>query len=286
MSVKAYYRLAKPGIVYGNVITTIAALLFASQLHVNGLLYIATVVGIGFVIASACVFNNVLDRDMDAKMERTARRALVTGSISVRKALIYGTILGLIGITLLYTQVNALTAGWALFGFVMYVGPYTRIKRTSEWAAVIGAIPGAVPIVVGYTAVTNNFDIPALILFIILALWQLPHFYGIALYRLKEYNAAGIPVLPARKGTAATKVHIVASIVFYIFATSSLTVLGYAGYGYLVLTLVIGIAWLVQCIRGYRTMEPSVWARRIFLFSLIVLMSFCVILALSSVLPL
>jgi protoheme IX farnesyltransferase len=282
---RAYYRLAKPGIVYGNVFTTIAAFLYASQLRFNGLLFIATILGIGLVIASACVFNNYLDRDMDAKMERTARRALVTGKISVRSALIYGTILGLIGIGLLYIYVNALTAGLALFGFVMYVGAYTRIKRTSEWAAVVGAIPGAVPIVVGYTAVTNRLDTPAIILFIILALWQLPHFYAIALYRLKEYGAAGIPTLPARKGIAATKVHIVSSIVAYVLAASSLTIFGYAGYGYLALALILGIMWLAQSAREYRSMEPSVWARRVFLFSLIVLVAFSVTLAFASVLP-
>ncbi|CAN5754544.1 heme o synthase [soil metagenome] len=285
MSAREYYRLAKPGIVYGNVFTTIAAFLFAAHLHVTIVLFAATIVGIGLVIASACVFNNCLDRDMDAKMERTARRALVTGVITMRSALVYGVLLGLVGFALLYIYVNTLTAGLALFGFALYVGPYTSLKRTSAWAAVIGAIPGAVPIVVGYTAVTDRLDGVAYILFIILALWQLPHFYAIAIRRLEEYSAAGIPVLPARKGIAATKMHIVASIVLYIVATSALFLYGYAGYTYLALTLVIGLAWLVQSIRGYRTLEPAKWARRLFLFSLIVLVSFCAILAVSPVLP-
>ncbi len=282
---REYYRLAKPGIVYGNACTTIAAFLFASQLHVDPILFLATIVGIGLVIASACVCNNYLDRDMDMKMERTACRALVTGVITLRTALIYASVLGLAGFALLYIYVNSLTAGLALFGFGMYVGPYTRAKRTSPWAAVIGAIPGAIPIVVGYTAVTNHLDTAALILFIILALWQIPHFYAIALYRLKEYRAAGIPVLPAQKGIHVTKVHIVISILLYIIATLSLAMYSYAGHSYLALTLIVGFAWLIQSIRGYLTMKPSAWARRIFLFSLIVLVSFCVTLAFSSVLP-
>src|ERR1700690_3354562 len=107
---KKYYQLAKPGIVYGNVFTTIAAFLFASRWHFTLLLFAATVIGIALVIASACVFNNYRDRDIDRKMIRTKDRALVSGAISVKSALAYGAVLGCCGAVLLLVCVNILTA--------------------------------------------------------------------------------------------------------------------------------------------------------------------------------
>ena len=194
-TIKNYYNLAKPGIVYGNVFTTLAAFLFASRWHFSGVLFFATLVGIAFVIASACVFNNYFDREMDKKMPRTKSRALASGTIPALEALVYGAVLGLIGLYLLYAYTNALTAGIALFGFVVYVGMYTPLKPRSALALFVGAVAGAVPIVVGYTAVTNRFDLTAFVLFALLFIWQLPHFLGIAAYRFDEYSASGVPLL-------------------------------------------------------------------------------------------
>src|SRR5579872_2970145 len=186
MAARDYYKLTKPGIVYGNVFTTIAAFLFAIRWRFESFqsieLFLATVFGISFVIGSACVFNNYLDRDIDKRMERTQKRALVTGAISTRSALMYGTILGLVGFILLGVFVNVLTALIALVGFIFYVILYGIAKRGSHWGAVVGSVSGAVPIVVGYTAVTNQLDLTALILFLVLVFWQMPHFYAIAIY--------------------------------------------------------------------------------------------------------
>jgi protoheme IX farnesyltransferase len=286
---KDFYRLAKPGIIYGNIITTIAAFLFASRWHFAGLaslwLFIATVVGLSFVIGSACVFNNYIDRDIDRKMSRTRERALVTGIISVRSALIYGTILGLIGFALLGLFVNILTDLIALVGFVFYVVIYGLAKRGSEWGAVVGSIPGAVPILVGYTALTNHLDITALILFLVLVFWQMPHFYAIAMYRLDEYKAAGIPVLPAEKGMRTTKIHILFYIIAFILATSALWVFGFAGYVYLAVVLVLGLIWLARSVQGFTARDDTKWAKKLFLFSLIVLLGFCVAIAVAPLVP-
>jgi heme o synthase len=289
--IKDFYKLAKPGIIYGNILTTIAAFLFAfrwgSASVATILLFLATVVGLGLVIGSACVFNNYLDRNIDKKMERTKDRALVTGAVSVRSALLYGTALGLIGFTILYAYVNLLSAEIALFGFVFYVIIYGFVKRRSHWGAVVGSIPGAVPIVVGYTAVTNQLDLTALILFLILVTWQMPHFYGIAIYRLDEYKVARIPVLPAKKSIHAAKVHILFYIIAYIAAVSSLFIFGFAGYVYLASVLVFGCIWLQISVRGFRKemVDDAKWAKKLFLFSLIVLVSFCITLALAPLLP-
>ncbi len=278
---KDYYRLAKPGIIYGNVFTTIAAFLFASQWHFKGpWLFTATVFGISLIIGSACVFNNYLDRDLDAQMERTRNRVLVTGVIRAHHALIYGAVLGVFGTVILFLFVNILTTAIALIGFIFYVVLYGVAKRRSHWGAVIGSIPGAIPIVVGYTAVMNHLDPTAWILFLVLVAWQMPHFYAIALYRLDEYRAAKIPVLPAVKGWETTKIHIVLYILLYIVATGLLWVFGYAGYVYLFLVEGSGLAWLWKAFSG----SDAVWARKLFLFSLIVLVVFCVAIAITPLL--
>ncbi len=282
---REYYRLAKPGIIYGNVMTTLAAFLYASRWQFPPVFLIETLLGIGFVIASACVFNNYFDRELDVKMERTKRRALATGTIPILNALIYASVLGIVGFALLALQVNPLTALVALLGFVFYVLLYTFSKRSSPLGTIVGSVSGAVPIVVGYTAVANRLDITALILFLILVVWQMPHFYAIAIRRLEEYRAANVPVLPLMRGIRTTKLHMLAYIVAYLVATSALTLLGRAGYVYLAIVLLSGIAWLIVAIAGFSAQDDRAWAKRLFFFSLAILLSFSVALALGSVLP-
>jgi protoheme IX farnesyltransferase len=192
---KAYYQLTKPGIVYGNVFTTLCAFLFTSRWMFSWQLFFATMIGVALVIASACVFNNYFDRDIDSKMTRTKSRPLVSGSISPRAALVYGVVLAVIGFVLLYIYVNVLTTLVILAGFVVYVFWYTPLKHHSGLAVYVGAIAGAMPIVAGYTAVTASLDLTALLLFTFLFIWQLPHFFAIAAYRYDEYATAGVPLL-------------------------------------------------------------------------------------------
>ena len=288
--VKEYYRLAKPGMVYGNVITTIASFLFAlafdfSQPLHTFVLFIATTLGISLIIGSACVYNNIADREIDKKMERTKNRALVTGRISIPSALLYGALLGSIGFSLLYVCVNPLTAYIGAFGWFSYVVLYGLAKRGSSLGALVGSISGGVPIIVGYTAVTNSFDTRALLLFIILALWQMPHFYAIAIYRLEDYKKAGIPVLPAEKGMLKTKLDILIYLNLYILVTLSFSLLGYAGVVYFLSSFIFGILWLVRSLRGFTAQDDTLWAKSLFKFSLIVLLAFCTTLALSPLLP-
>jgi protoheme IX farnesyltransferase len=288
-TIRNYYKLAKPGIIYGNVLTTVAAFLFATRWHFHGVhtlyLFLATVVGISFVIGSACVFNNYFDMDIDAKMSRTKDRALVTGIISVRSAIIYAYILGIIGFALLLLYVNILTSVIALFGFIMYVVVYGYAKRKTHWGAVIGSIPGAVPIVVGYTAVTNQLDLTALTLFFVLVFWQMPHFYAIAIRRLDEYTAAGIPVLPAKKGIRETKIHILLYIIAYLASVWLLAFFGHLGYVYLVVVLLFAARWIMLAFGLLSTSDNQKAAKRLFIFSLIVLLTFSVAIAVGPLLP-
>lgn len=282
---KQYYLLAKPGIIYGNAVSAAAGFFLASQGHFSLGVFVAMLVGISLVMGSGCVFNNYIDRGIDALMKRTRGRALVKGTISARNALAYGTILGLIGLLILALSANRLTAGIALLGFVIYVVLYALAKRRSEWGTVVGSLAGAVPPVVGYTAVSNHFDGAALILFLILVIWQMPHFYAIAIFRADDYAAAALPVLPVRRGVRTTKVHMLLYIVAFLIVSVALTLFGHTGYVYLVVTALLSLAWLRIAAQGFQAENDIVWARKLFRFSLIVLVILCIVISLNAVLP-
>jgi heme o synthase len=285
MKLRLYYRLTKPGIVYGNSITGLAGFLLAAQGQIEPLRLLALLAGLAFVIASACVFNNYLDRGIDAKMKRTKRRALVEGSISPFAALVFGTVLALAGLGLLVAFTTLLAAWLAAACWLAYVALYGWAKRKTVHGTVVGSISGAGPPVIGYTAVTGQLDLAALLLFIILTAWQMPHFYAIAIFRLKDYQAASIPVLPAVHGLRATKIQMTAYIVAFIIAATLLTLLGYTGYTYLAAMTVIGLLWLRRAVAGFHTTDDSRWARRLFGFSLIVLLVFSSMISLDVYLP-
>ncbi|MEZ0286312.1 MAG: heme o synthase, partial [Candidatus Paceibacterota bacterium] len=232
--VKTYYLLTKPGIIMGNGIAAIAGFALASEGRFHPLLFLGLLVGLALVIASACVVNNYLDRDIDEKMARTKNRALVKGLISGKSALIFASTLGILGTLILFFFTNTLTAAVGLFGWFFYVVVYTLLKRRTVYGTLIGSISGAIPPVAGYCAVANRIDVGALILFVTLCLWQMPHFFAIAIYRLKDYKAADIPVLPIKSGIQNTKIHMVLYATAYTISAAYLTILGYTGFTYLV----------------------------------------------------
>jgi len=279
---KEYYQLTKPGIIYGNAITVIAGFLLASRGHVDWWLLFEALLGISLVMASGCVMNNYFDRDIDAKMERTKNRALVRGSITPAHALVFGKILAILGVSTLYFFTNLLTVAAAVLGLFVYVIVYTKwLKRTSTFGTLVGSVSGAVPIVVGYLTVTNSIDITAIILFIILALWQMPHSFAIAIYRLEDYRTAGIQVLPVRKGTHITKIQTVIYVALFILATFALAVFGHVGYVYFFMMTFVGFAWAALAAKGFwiKPANDRVWARNMFTFSIVILVVFCVLIA-------
>lgn len=283
---KHYYRLAKPGIIYGNSITALAAFLYASRWHFAPQLLIATLAGLALVIGCAATLNNILDRDFDAHMNRTKDRALVTGEIGVRSAFLFAAIMGLTGVLLLTAYVNTLSAIIALLAVVIYALIYSPAKRYTHWSTVIGSFAGAVPVVVGYTAAINVLDERAFMLFLILMLWQMPHFYAIAIYRLEEYRAADIPTLPLKKGSRIAKIYILLYIVAFFAAEIAFFILGFGGFSYLALTSIATLAWLLKAVHGFDAgIDDAVWARSSFKTSLIVLVMFCLALTLAPLTP-
>lgn len=284
-TISRYYKLTKPGIIYGNLLSMVAGFLLASQRNIDLTLLAAVGAGTALVIASACVFNNYLDRNIDKKMERTKQRALATAEIPTKTALIYATVLGLLGFGVLWFFTNALAFIVGLIGILFYVVIYGWAKRRSTWGTVIGSIPGATPPVAGYVAVTGAFDEAALLLFLILVIWQMPHFYSIAIFRLKDYKAADIPVLPAVRGTTVTKQRIMIYIVGFLLTTPLLTLLDYTGFVYAVGVALLGLAWLWKGISTWASLDDTAWARGMFGFSLLVLLGFTALVSFDVLLP-
>jgi len=169
---------------------------------------------------------------------------------------------------------------------ISYVFFYTPLKRRTIYSTLIGSIAGATPPVVGYCAVMGVFNIEALILFLILFFWQMPHFYAIAMYRLNDYSAASIPLLPIKKGTKVTKIHIVIYIVAFIITASLLTAFGFTGYIYLSVVLALGFIWLWRGIAGFKPdTNDALWAKDMFIFSLVILIAISIVMAFGKILP-
>lgn len=283
---KDYYSLTKPGVLYGNALTAAAGFLLAARGHIDGLLFLALVVGSTLVIASACVLNNFLDQDIDSKMARTKKRAIVSGKVKGRDAVILSVTLGVLGLLILALFTNWLVVLIGIIGFVDYVVLYGMLsKRLSIHGTLVGSISGAVPILAGYVAVSGAIDAGAIIVFAAMFLWQMPEFYSIAIYRMKEYKAAGVPVMSVVKGKEHTRLQIFFYTVAFVVSTLLLTPYGYTGCSYLVVMGLLGVYWLYLAIIGFKAKDIDAWARRMFRFSLIILLAFCAMISVGWLLP-
>ena len=277
---KQYLQVTKPGIIFGNLISVVGGFLLASKGDIDYPLFIATLLGVSLVVASGCVFNNYIDRDIDSVMERTKNRPLVRGLIDPKISLVYASVLGIAGMVLLLVAANAVAILIAVVGFVVYVGVYSLyMKRKSVYGTLVGSLSGAAPPVIGYCAVTGQFDTGALILLLIFSLWQMPHSYAIAIFRFKDYQAANIPVLPVIKGISVAKNHIILYIIAFMFATLMLAISGYAGYKYLIVAAAVSVWWLGMALSGYKTTNDRVWARKLFVFSIVAITSLSVMMS-------
>lgn len=285
VAAKAYYRLAKPGIIYGNLLTASGGFFLAAKGQVNFEVLLATLAGTALIIGSGCVFNNYIDRGIDAKMRRTRKRALVSGLIPLRAARMYGSVLGLLGVLALSLWTNFLVLAIGLAAWFFYVVLYGIAKRRSVHGTLVGTIPGAAAPVAGYAAASGRLDAGAAILFLIMVFWQMPHFYAIALYRLKDYKAAGLPVMPAKRGVETTKKQILAYIAVFILAAAMLAVLGYAEILYAAVISVVGLYWFWIGAKNFRVSDYALWGRQMFLFSLVVITSFSILLCMNAWLP-
>ncbi|MBT9559080.1 MAG: protoheme IX farnesyltransferase [Myxococcales bacterium] len=265
-----YVALSKPNILLMSVLMAGLGILLAPD-SLGLARSLMVLVGTGLIVSSANALNMVLERDVDGLMARTKGRPLPTGRMGLWPALTFGVFLGIGGTVVLFLWGNPLTAGLGYTALVSYVALYTPAKRYTPQALLIGAIPGAMPPLMGWTAVTGSMDAPGLTLFLILLLWQLPHFIAIALYRQSEYARAGFKTVPNVRGVTIAKVQTVAYAVLLVPLCLLLTPIGAATWIYGAVSLLTSVGFLAVCLRGVTTELPARWARRVFLASLVFL---------------
>ncbi|KEO82814.1 heme o synthase [Tumebacillus flagellatus] len=278
-----FVSVTKVGITVANLMTVFAGLWLSSSAQANGSLILWTLLGTALVIMAGTCLNNYIDRDLDRYMERTAKRALAKGSLNPTTVMWMGIGFAVVGTAILTFLVNPLTAIIGLIGLFDYVVVYTMwLKRTSTLSTIGGAISGAVPIVMGWTAYSNSFDMGAFSIFLIMFMWQMPHTLALSIRRSQDYGKAGIPVLPVVKGFEVTKRHMMRWVAAMIPASILVFNFTHADMGYLVTMMVLGLAWFIHTIFGFFANDTIRWARQSFVISLIYLTSMSIVLIVET----
>ncbi len=275
-----FWALTKPSIVRMNVLMTLGGWVLADA-SFRDLTLLWTLLGTALAVASANAMNMYLERDIDGLMTRTANRPLPAGRMHPPVAAVFGAVLGLGSLALLGLAVNVLTAGLALAALVLYVAVYTPMKRKGPIALLIGAVPGAAPPLMGWTAATGQIELPGLVLFAILVAWQIPHFIAIALFRADDYERAGVKTVSLVRGDRVAKAQAVAWTTALIAFSLALVPLGLAGWGYGAAAALLGLWFLVWGLRGFREGADEVWAQGFFRASLVYLPVLTLMLALD-----
>jgi heme o synthase len=256
--------LTKPRVTALVVLTTGAGLVLAGGARAG--LTLATLVFTALVVGAANALNCWMERDSDALMARTARRALPAGRLDPDVALGFGIGLGVFAVAGLAVAVNALAALLAAVALVAYVLIYTPMKRRSPDALIVGALPGALPPLIGWSAATGSLAAPGVLLGAVLFLWQMPHFIAIALMRRDEYAAAGLRTLPVALGDRASRVRAVLYAAVLVPVSLLLGLAGGAGRGYLACAALLGLGFLSIAAAGLGGARR--WDRRLFVASL------------------
>jgi protoheme IX farnesyltransferase len=282
-TIRDVVSLAKPRITLMVLITTAGGLALAG--HVDARTVIYTLLGTALVVGSANTLNCWLERDIDRLMTRTQNRPLPARRLSPWVALWFGLAMGGISIPLLTLGVNKLTGLLAAIALVSYVAVYTPLKQKTPAALLIGSVPGALPPLIGWTAVTGRLEWAGIALFGVMFFWQLPHFIAIAIFRESEYTNAGFRVLPAVRGLRVAKVHAVIHSLFLVAVSLTLVPLKVAGMPYLVVASLLGLGMVALSIRGFAMPAGAQgyrWARQLFFASLIYLPALFTALALDA----
>ncbi|HEY4385226.1 MAG TPA: heme o synthase [Ktedonobacteraceae bacterium] len=266
-TISSYVNLMKPHVTVLLLGTTIAAMAIAYRgLPPIGLV-LATLLGGALAAGSANSINCYIDRDIDQLMGRTQRRALPAGKVQPTQALIFGVVLGVISFVILWAFVNLLSAILAVSAILFYVFVYTLgLKRTSAQNIVIGGAAGAVPVLVGWAAVTNNVSLAAIWMFAIIFYWTPPHFWALSLLIQKDYEKAGVPMLPVVMGERETRKQIFLYSLLLLAVTLVLFMIHAMGYIYLIGALILGGILLYMAIRLLLD-DSKKWARTLFWYS-------------------
>ena len=265
---RAYIALTKPRIIELLLVTTVPTMVVADRGIPSVWLMVATVVGGTLAAGGANAINMYVDRDIDRLMERTKNRPLVTGEVAPGRALVFAIALEALAFAWLWGFVNLLSAVLAVSATAFYVFVYTLwLKRTSTRNIIIGGAAGAVPVLVGWSAVTNSLGWAPLVLFGLIFYWTPPHFWALAIRYRDDYQAANVPMLPAVASTRTTAVRIIGYTVVLWALSVLFSAVGEMGLVYLISAIVLGAVFLFFAVQVLRT-EATASAMRLFSYSI------------------
>ena len=270
MNLSSYINLCKPKIVALLTVTALIGMLLSVNFYTNltnvfnGL---ASLVGFALLAAASAALNQIFDRETDKNMSRTKSRPLAAGTISLTEALTFTAILLFVGSSLMLYFSNLLTLMITTFGFIFYSLIYTiYLKWATPQNIVIGGLSGALPPLIGWTAVSNEISLMPLILVLIIFLWTPPHFWPLAIDRMEEYKKEGVPMMPIAKGVTRTKKEMVVYAVLLLAASLAPYIYGLAGVFYLVTTTALNLYFIYLCLI-YLNDKDNQLSMKIFNFS-------------------
>lgn len=283
--ISGYLKLTKPSIIYLLVLTSATAMFLAEGFSGNLLKVVLGLLGIGLIASSSAAINQILDVEVDSKMARTKNRPLVKGEISVSSAKIFSGILLITGSVILLVFINQLTLFLTLLTWAFYSFLYTKIlKFAGTQNIVIGGIAGAMPPLLGWTAITNSIDALPLLMVLIIFIWTPPHFWALAINRKEDYVAAKIPMMPVIKGTAYTKIQIVLYSILLAVTSIFPFATGYLGGFYFLSAIVLNTIFI-----GFATAlmfdKKNKLALPLFLYSIVFLTILFICMALDKLIP-
>lgn len=266
-----FFSLCKPRVTSLIVFTAVIGMFLASPGMLPWPLLLAATLGIAMVSGAAAAFNCLIEQKIDARMARTRARPLPTGQVTSAQTAVFATVLGAMGLSLLYVWVNPLTMWLTLATFFGYAVIYTVfLKPATPLNIVIGGASGAMPPVLGWAAVTNSVPSEALILFLIIFAWTPPHFWALALYRRREYANSGLPMLPVTHGEEFTRLHILLYTIILVTITVMPFTMGMSGLLYLGGAAILNAGFLYYTISLYRAYSDQL-AQKTFRFSIVYL---------------
>jgi heme o synthase len=271
-ALRDYYILCKPRVVLLMLLTTWAGMYLAASAPIPISLWILATVGIALMSGSAATLNHIIDHRIDALMDRTKQRPLATGKLTLRQAWVFATTQGLFGFLILYFGVNTLTAVLTLLAAIGYSAVYSLyLKRATSQNIVIGGLSGAMPPLLGWTAVSGQLDPEGWLLVLIIFSWTPAHFWALCLHRLDEYKLAAIPMLPVTHGVSFTKLNIVLYSLLTIACSLLPYAIGMSGNFYLAATLLLDAGLIGYALKLQFSVSDHLIALKTFKYSLVYL---------------
>lgn len=271
---REYVTLTKPRVVILMILTSIIGMQLACEHFIPLTTLVFANIGIALASGSAATINHCLDRHIDAKMQRTLNRPIVSGEVTLKSAFIFALVLGITGLFFLYYFINPITTWLTFFTLIGYAVFYTMfLKKATPQNIVIGGAAGAAPPLLGWVAVTGQLDPQALLLMLIIYVWTPPHFWSLAIHRAKEYQNANIPMLPVTHGIQFTKLNVLLYSILLYLVTLLPYLIGMSGLLYLLTANLLNIIMLVYSYKLYTDpSDSSPWAMKTFNYSIVYLM--------------